>query len=87
MGSRCRSSHISALPLAGPVFLEWYWGPLFFLFFYVPPLALGAMLVDVLANRLARRRGRQRSPVERASVAAGVVVLVTAMLWAWSNVG
>jgi hypothetical protein len=43
--------------LAGPVFTEWYWTPFFLIFFFGPPVALGAGAVVLVASRRATRRG------------------------------
>ena len=43
--------------VAGPVFAEWYWGPVLFAFVYGPfILAAAAILTGILAHR-AKRRG------------------------------
>jgi hypothetical protein len=49
---------------AGPVFQEWYWGPLFFLYFVTPVLIGAVLFIDFLVER---RRGprplRRRVPL------------------------
>ena len=55
---------------AGPVFTEWYWGPIFFLALFGPPLLVAAFLVDLAVNRWVRRL---RAP-QRVGLWAGVVV-------------
>ncbi len=54
-------------PFAGPVFPEWYWGPIFFALVYGPGLLAVAFVVDVVARR--RLKGSRR-----AALAAGVVL-------------
>ncbi|HVF52235.1 MAG TPA: hypothetical protein VNC78_01375 [Actinomycetota bacterium] len=48
--------------LAGPVFEEWYWGPLWFAVFFGPPILIAAGGITALAAFVARRRG---SPLGR----------------------
>jgi hypothetical protein len=52
---------------AGPVFPEWYWGPIFFALLFGPPLLAAAFVVD----RVVRRR---LTGAQRCGLAAGVVV-------------
>ena len=54
-------------PFAGPVFPEWYWGPIFFALVYGPGLLAVAFVVDLVARR--RLEGSRR-----AALAAGVVL-------------
>jgi hypothetical protein len=54
---------------AGPVFPEWYWGPLFFMLLTGPPLLVAALVVD----RIVRRHLRLPLP-SRGALAATVVV-------------
>ena len=42
------------MPIAGPVFTEWYWGPIFFALLFGPPLVAAAFAVDFVVRR---RRG------------------------------
>jgi len=73
--------------LAGPVFQEWYWGPILLAIFYGPPLVLSAVLVDAIENWRARRRGRRRSALLRAGVAGAVMVLLAGLAWALFLIG
>jgi hypothetical protein len=43
---------------AGPVFPEWYWGPIFFALLFSPPLLAAAFVVDRVVRR--RLTGAQR---------------------------
>jgi hypothetical protein len=68
--------------LAGPVFPEWYWGPIFLLLFAGPFLALAAFAVDVAANRFLgplRLRTRIWLWVDTPLVVVAVVVSVGAL--------
>jgi len=56
-------------PLAGPVFTEWYWGPILFIVFYGPPLAAVAFVVDFAV----RRRVRPLGTAQRLGLAAAVM--------------
>jgi hypothetical protein len=59
------------VPIAGPVFTEWYWTPLFFTLFYGPPaLALAGVLYAL--GRFTRLRRRTR--------ALGALALAPALL-------
>ena len=42
------------IPLAGPVFSEWYWAPIFFAVLYGPVLAAAAFGADVAVRRWVR---------------------------------
>jgi hypothetical protein len=57
---------LGALVIAGPVFPEWYWGPLFFLVMFSPLLAGGTTALYLGTRAVARRRGWHRRPTTRA---------------------
>src|SRR4051812_16709413 len=60
------------MPIAGPVFTEWYWTPLLFVIFAGPPI----LAVAALLYRLGRRTGwRRRTRAAAALVLAPTVVL------------
>jgi hypothetical protein len=62
---------------AGPVFPEWYWGPIFFLIAYSPLLAVGTGA----AYLVARRRGwRPRGPMKLVLWAACFALALVAVL-------
>ena len=62
---------------AGPVFVEWYWGPIFFLLLFGPPLAVAAFLVDLAVNRWVRRlRGLQRAGLWAGVIVGGALAIV-----------
>ncbi len=63
--------------LAGPIFTEWYWGPLFFLYFYTPILLGAALFVDHLVER--RRGPRRLRP--RVMLVAGVYVAAVLLIF------
>lgn len=68
---------------AGPVFTEWYWGPLFFLFFFTP-LSLGAALfIDYVVER---RRGPRR-PLQRVGLVAGIYLAAVLLTFGPSDLG
>jgi hypothetical protein len=61
----------------GPVFPEWYWGPIFFLIAYSPLLAVATGAAYVVA----RRRGlRPRGPMKVALLAACFALALVAAL-------
>jgi hypothetical protein len=63
--------------IAGPVFTEWYWGPIFFAVVFGPPLSLVALLVDFGVRRWVRPlRWRGRVALWAAVMAAGTVAIV-----------
>ena len=51
--------------LAGPVFTEWYWGPIFFVVFFGPFIVGGAAVVTALIRWNMVRRGRPEPSGER----------------------
>lgn len=58
--------------LAGPVFAEWYWGPVLFAFVYGPfILAAAAILTGILAHR-AKRRGKPLTRLRIAGLSLGL---------------
>lgn len=77
------------MPIAGPVFPEWYWGPLFFLVAFSPLILGGAALLYAGARRIARRGGRRprmrtRVLMAAASVLASIgLVVAGAATWRW----
>ena len=68
------------VPIAGPVFTEWYWTPIFFAIVYGPPIAAVAGGL-YLAGRLTRLRRRTRAAaalvLAPAIVLGGVAVAAT----------
>jgi hypothetical protein len=60
------------VPIAGPVFTEWYWGPIFFLLVYGPPILAVAGGLYLLGRFTGLRR---RTRAAAALVAAPVLVL------------
>lgn len=67
------------LVLAGPVFPEWYWGPIFFTLLFGPPVTGVAVLLYVLPLR--RMRG---GPVAR--IAAACALSATLVIGGWAVV-
>ena len=71
--------------IAGPVFPEWYWGPIFFLIFYSPLIAVVGVALFLLS-----RRWRRPSPAWRVARIAGsllgAIVLVLAGSLGWRHV-
>src|SRR5687768_468943 len=45
-----------AMPIAGPVFTEWYWGPIFFAIVYGPPILVTAGVLYLALRRTGWRR-------------------------------
>ena len=67
--------------IAGPVFPEWYWGPIFFLIFYSPLIAVvGVSLL------LSTRRWRRPTPRSAFARAAGSLLGAIALVFAGSLV-
>ena len=68
------------VPIAGPVFTEWYWTPIFFAIVYGPPIAAVAGGL-YLAGRFTNLRRRTRAAA--ALVLAPAIVLggVAAATW------
>jgi hypothetical protein len=66
-----------ALVIAGPVFPEWYWGPIFFLVMFSPLLAGGTTALYLGTRPVARRRGWHRRPAARALHLVLSFVLIT----------
>ena len=62
--------------LAGPVFTEWYWTPLFLIFVVLPPLAAVAGAVVYIAGKRASARGRE--------LKSRVHLFVTVLVVLWS---
>jgi hypothetical protein len=65
------------LVIAGPVFPEWYWGPIFFVLFLGPPITAVAALLYVAVPRRYRLSvpgGRPVRVVAAYLLAAGLVV-------------
>jgi len=60
------------MPIAGPVFTEWYWAPIFFAIVYGPPISVVAGLLYLLGRFTPWRR---RVRAAAALVAAPVLVL------------
>ena len=60
------------MPIAGPVFTEWYWSPIFFAIVYGPPIALVAGVLYGLGRFTGRRR---RTRAAAALVLAPALVL------------
>jgi hypothetical protein len=69
--------------IAGPVFTEWYWGPIFFLLLFSPVLAGLTTALYLAARRRVRRRAR---PLLLAGCFALSVLLVLAGASAWRSV-
>ena len=65
------------VPIAGPVFTEWYWGPIFFAIVYGPPIAAIAGGL-YLAGRFTSLRRRTRAAVALALAPAIVLGSVAA---------
>jgi len=69
------------MPIAGPVFTEWYWTPIFLAIFYGPPIAAvaGALYLALHPTRW-RRAGRAAAALVLATalVPGGVAVVGTA---------
>jgi hypothetical protein len=61
--------------VAGPVFPEWYWTPIFFLVLYSPLIAGGTVPLYLLA----RGRVRRRTIAVRAGLLAGALLASTAL--------
>jgi hypothetical protein len=62
---------------AGPVFTEWYWGPLFFALLFGPPLAVVAGAADFAVRRWVRPlRLPQRAALWAGVLAAGTVAIL-----------
>jgi hypothetical protein len=62
---------------AGPVFTEWYWGPLFFAVVFGPPLVLVAILADLAVHRwVAPLRGWRRAGLWVAVLAGGPLMIL-----------
>src|SRR4051812_26490714 len=69
---------------AGPVFPEWYWGPIFFLIFFSPVILAVAVVVNWRVRRLEGGRRRATTPIRRYAIVLGSLVasalLVAAVL-------
>jgi hypothetical protein len=62
--------------LAGPIFTEWYWGPLFFLFFFTPVVLGAALFIDYLVERSRGPRPLRRRALLVAGIYVAAVVLI-----------
>ena len=60
------------MPIAGPVFVEWYWTPIFLAVVYGPPILAVAGVLYLLARRTGWRRGTRAA----AALASARPVLV-----------
>src|SRR5215212_6203251 len=68
------------VPIAGPVFTEWYWAPIFFVLLYGPPIAVvtGGLYVLGRFTPLRRRtRAAVALTIAPALVLGGVAVAAT----------
>src|SRR3954452_20304957 len=60
---------------AGPVFPEWYWGPLFFLILFSPVILVVAVVVNWRVRRLESVRGWATSGARRYAIVLASLVL------------
>lgn len=71
--------------VAGPVFVEWYWGPFFFALFFGPFILVAAAVITVVVAYLARRRGKPLTWLRSLGLLLGLTVglslLVLGGLW------
>ncbi len=62
---------------AGPVFTEWYWGPLFFVLLFGLPLLVAALVADLAVRRwVAPLRGLRRAGLWAAVLAGGTLAIL-----------
>ncbi len=66
------------LPIAGPVFTEWYWGPIFLAIVYGPPILATAGILYALTRRRPEPRGLRALA---ALAVASVLVIGGAHVW------
>lgn len=66
--------------LAGPVFPEWYWTPLFLTIMFGPPILLLATGGTFIAGRIARRRGIPFGRGRRLGVALALILLLGSLV-------
>jgi hypothetical protein len=68
------------MPIAGPVFTEWYWGPIFFAIVYGPPISAvagGLYLLGCFTRLRRRTRAAAALVLAPAIVLGGVAVAAT----------
>src|SRR4051812_30694682 len=66
--------------LAGPVFPEWYWGPIFFVLFFSPVIAAVGALINWRARRIATVRRWATTHVRRYALAVTSLVLAALLI-------
>ncbi|MGH2969122.1 MAG: hypothetical protein ACRDK0_08660 [Solirubrobacteraceae bacterium] len=71
--------------IAGPVFPEWYWGPIFFLILYSPLIAATGVALYLVLRRWGRPTLRSRLLRAGASL-LGAIALVPAGTLVWQHV-
>jgi hypothetical protein len=64
----------------GPVFPQWYWGPLFFLIAFSPVILAVAVVVNWRVRRLAPVRGWATTGVRRYAIVAGSLVVAALLV-------
>ena len=67
---------------AGPVFPEWYWGPIFFLILTAPVILPVAVVINWGVRRLAGVRAWATSAPRRYAIVAGSLVVAALVVWA-----
>jgi hypothetical protein len=72
--------------LAGPVFPEWYWSPIFFLIAYSPLLAVGTGVAYAVARRRGWRPAGSRRLLLWAACFAVALVAVLGLHLGWRAV-
>jgi hypothetical protein len=70
----------------GPVFPEWYWGPIFFLIVFFPVILAVAVVINWRVRRLPRVRRWATTAVRRYAIVFGSLV-VSALLVAGVRAG
>lgn len=74
--------------IAGEVFPEWYWGPIFLAVFVGFPLFMAALALDGIFSLVVRRRGGGgRSLGAHAKTVAALFAIGAALTWAVFAVG
>lgn len=62
----------STVILAGPVFAEWYWGPVLFALVYGPFILAAAAVLTVVLVRRAKRRGKPLTRLRTLGLSLGL---------------
>jgi hypothetical protein len=66
---------------AGPVFPEWYWGPIFFLIVMTPVILPVAVVINWRVRRLAGVRAWATSAPRRYAIVAASLVIAAVLVW------